>query len=39
MEGAQAAHAATGKFCAIAARARINVPNHPMERASLHRFT
>lgn len=39
MEGVQVAHAAIGRFCAVAAGTRINAPNHPMERASLHRFT
>ena len=28
-----------GKFCAIAAGVRIGAPNHPIGRASLHRFT
>lgn len=28
-----------GKFVAIAAMARINPPNHPLDRASVHRFT
>ncbi len=33
------ADASIGKFCAIAAHARIGAPNHPMDRPSLHRFT
>ncbi|MGO9134496.1 MAG: DapH/DapD/GlmU-related protein [Methylovirgula sp.] len=33
------ANADVGKFCNIAARVRINPPNHPMWRASLHHFT
>lgn len=33
------ADARIGKFCAIAASVRIGAPNHPMDRASLHRFT
>ncbi|WP_253944565.1 DapH/DapD/GlmU-related protein [Pseudogemmobacter hezensis] len=28
-----------GRFCAIAATVRIGAPNHPMQRASQHRFT
>ncbi|WP_347554152.1 DapH/DapD/GlmU-related protein [Robbsia sp. KACC 23696] len=28
-----------GRFCAIAAHVRIGAPNHPMDRASQHRFT
>lgn len=35
----QVADATIGKFCAIAAQVRIGPPNHPMERASQHRFT
>ena len=35
----QVADATIGKFCAIAARVRIGPPNHPMGRASQHRFT
>ncbi|AOJ84719.1 acetyltransferase [Burkholderia savannae] len=33
------ADAEIGRFCAIAANVRIGAPNHPMERASQHRFT
>src|ERR1700739_4686809 len=33
------ADAEIGKFSAIAARVRIGAPNHPIDRASLHRFT
>ncbi|WP_298955711.1 DapH/DapD/GlmU-related protein [uncultured Methylobacterium sp.] len=32
-------NARIGRFCALAAHIRIGAPNHPMERASLHRFT
>lgn len=32
-------NADVGKFCNIAASVRINPPNHPMWRASLHHFT
>jgi len=28
-----------GRFCAIANQVRIGAPNHPMDRASQHRFT
>ena len=28
-----------GRFCAIASQVRIGAPNHPMDRASQHRFT
>jgi phosphonate metabolism protein (transferase hexapeptide repeat family) len=34
-----AAYAAIGKFCSIAAMTRINPGNHPMERASQSHFT
>jgi phosphonate metabolism protein (transferase hexapeptide repeat family) len=33
------ADAEIGRFCAIAAHVRIGAPNHPMDRASQHRFT
>ena len=33
------ANAMIGRFCAIAANVRIGAPNHPMGRASQHRFT
>ncbi|GAB1575764.1 DapH/DapD/GlmU-related protein [Bordetella petrii] len=33
------ADAEIGRFCAIAAHVRIGAPNHPMGRASQHRFT
>ncbi|MDD2877935.1 MAG: DapH/DapD/GlmU-related protein [Acidiphilium sp.] len=32
-------YADIGKFCSIAAMARINPGNHPLERAALHHFT
>lgn len=35
----QVADTEIGKFCAIAASVRIGPPNHPMGRASQHRFT
>jgi phosphonate metabolism protein (transferase hexapeptide repeat family) len=33
------ADAQIGRFCAIAAQARIGAPNHPIDRPSQHRFT
>lgn len=38
-EHCEIADAAIGKFCAIANMVRIGAPNHPMQRASQHRFT
>ncbi len=38
-EECEVADAAIGRFTAIANRVRIGAPNHPMERASQHRFT
>lgn len=38
-EYCEVADAEIGKFCAIANMVRIGAPNHPMERASQHRFT
>ena len=35
----EAIYARIGKFCAIAAHARINALNHPMERISQHKIT
>lgn len=37
--GCMVADAQIGKFCAIAAQARIGAPNHPLDRPSQHRFT
>jgi phosphonate metabolism protein (transferase hexapeptide repeat family) len=36
---AEAIYAQIGKFCAIAANARINALEHPIERISQHKFT
>jgi phosphonate metabolism protein (transferase hexapeptide repeat family) len=36
---AEAIYTEIGKFCAIAANARINALNHPMERVSQHKIT
>ena len=38
-EDCEVADAAMGKFTAIANSVRIGAPNHPMGRASQHRFT
>lgn len=38
-ENCEVADARIGKFTAIANSVRIGAPNHPMERASQHRFT
>lgn len=38
-EFTQVSDADVGKFVSIAAQARINAPNHPMDRAAQHRFT
>lgn len=38
-ERCMVADARIGRFCAIAAQVRIGAPNHPMGRASQHRFT
>ena len=38
-ENCEVADAVIGKFTAIANSVRIGAPNHPMERASQHRFT
>lgn len=38
-EECEVADASIGRFTAIANRVRIGAPNHPMERASQHRFT
>jgi phosphonate metabolism protein (transferase hexapeptide repeat family) len=37
--GAELIYASIGKFCAIAANARINALNHPLERVSQHKIT
>jgi phosphonate metabolism protein (transferase hexapeptide repeat family) len=37
--GAEAIYATIGKFCAIAANARINALSHPFERISQHKIT
>lgn len=37
--GGEAMYALIGKFCAIAANARINAVEHPLERLSMHKFT
>lgn len=39
VEDGQVWCAEIGKFANIAAACRINAPNHPVERASLHHFT
>lgn len=39
VRGADIIHATIGKFCSIAAAARINPGNHPLDRAALHHFT
>ncbi len=39
MNDANVIYSEIGKFCSIAAFARINPGNHPLERAALHHFT
>lgn len=39
LERSAVEYSTIGTFCAIAAHVRIGPPNHPMERASQHRFT
>ncbi|NMD06781.1 MAG: antibiotic acetyltransferase [Phyllobacteriaceae bacterium] len=37
--GVEAIYSSVGKFCAVAANARINALNHPVERISQHKIT
>jgi phosphonate metabolism protein (transferase hexapeptide repeat family) len=39
VHGTEIIYATIGKFCSIAAYARINPGNHPLHRAALHHFT
>ena len=39
MQDCEVVWSRVGKFCAVAARARINAPDHPHWRASQHNFT
>jgi phosphonate metabolism protein (transferase hexapeptide repeat family) len=39
VHGTEIIYAMIGKFCSIAAYARINPGNHPLHRAALHHFT
>ncbi|WP_309570869.1 DapH/DapD/GlmU-related protein [Deinococcus sp.] len=39
MEGTQAIHTVIGKFCSVAAGARLNPGNHPLERPTSHHLT
>ena len=39
VHGTEIIYATIGKFCSIAANARINPGNHPLHRAALHHFT
>ena len=39
VSGCEIIYAEIGKFCSIAANARINPGNHPLDRAALHHFT